>query len=367
MGSSVSSYTTELALFPGLLVPLLALSSVLLTQRQSHEKPAYRTVLTILLDVLGVIALVASVLAAGYGQFPFKGLQAETGPGFGAKTWLIVAFFTFVLRLLVSPPKFNLRFDQVRTWLETSRGEAISVGLVWTIVGFVGSFGMNLPFHSFLFKFIPLFRSIRVPARWAMICFVGLSILAGMGAMRAVERLGVPRNYAKGFAFALIVVMLLVEQREAPLVLASGDADPDAITLYLKKTPMRGGVVELPAGVGQANYLYTLRAADHVKPLVNGVSGFRPPIVKGVEEMSQENPVSDRFLDLLEAVPVSYLVVHLSALDERSRGPINDFLEQAVATKRLLPVSEFAAGNNRLFIVTKTEPEVLVDKSSLPD
>jgi len=357
MGSSVSTYTTELALFPGLLVPLLALSALLLHGKRLQDGPDYLRVLVVLLDVLVIFDLVASVLAAGYGHFP--GLN-----GFGVKTWLMLAAVTLAGRLVMSPPKLRLQEGQLRKWLETGYGEALAVGLLWTVIGFVGSFGMNFFFHRFLFNFIPLFRSIRVPARWAMICFVGLSILAGIGAMRVAESFGGgSRKYVRVLTYALLVAMLLVEQREAPLILVGGDADPDAITLYLKKIRMSGGIVELPAGIGQANYMYTLRAADHVQPLVNGVSGFRPPIVTGIEEMSQQDPVSDRFLDLLEAVPVSYLVVHLSALDEPRRRPLNDFLKQAVAAKRLLPVRDFAGGNDQLFVVTKTEPQVLVDKS----
>jgi len=121
---------------------------------------------------------------------------------------------------------------------------------------------------------------------------------------------------------------------------------------------MRGGIVELPAGVGHANYLYTLRAADHERPLVNGVSGFRPPIVQAVEEMSQSRPVPERFLDLLEAIPVSYLVVHRSALEGESRGAVEDFLKAGVAAGRLRPAGSFgdARDGDQLFAVTKTEP-----------
>ena len=124
---------------------------------------------------------------------------------------------------------------------------------------------------------------------------------------------------------------------------------------------MRGGIVELPAGVGHFNYLYTLRAADHERPLVDAVSGFRPPVVQAVEEMSQSRPVPERLLDLLEAIPVSYLVVHRSALDDEGRGAVSDFLNGGVAAGRLRLIARFgdAQTGDELFAVTKTEPDAL--------
>jgi hypothetical protein len=155
-----------------------------------------------------------------------------------------------------------------------------------------------------------------------------------------------------------LIALLLFEQRAAPLPLVGGDADPDAVTLRLRATAMRGGVVELPAGVGHANYVYTLRAADHERPLVNGVSGFKPPIVQAVEEWSQTRPVPERFLDLLEAIPVSYLVVHDSALDAEERAALDEFLAGGVAAGRLRLVwRDGGATSDRLYAVTKTEPD----------
>jgi len=166
-----------------------------------------------------------------------------------------------------------------------------------------------------------------------------------------------PQNRVlKGLAFALIVAVLLFEQRAAPLVLLHGAVDPDAVTLRLKATPMNGGIVELPAGVGHSNYLYTLRAADHAKPLVNGVTGFSPPIMRAVEEMSLSRAVPGQFLDLLEAIPVSYVVVHHGALPEENRAAVEKFLSSGLASGRIRLVEHFEGQADDLFVVTKTEP-----------
>lgn len=376
LGSSVSTYTTELALFPGLLPVLLALFALVLGGGRRGAAAAggatkdYRRWLIPALDALVLTAAVVALVTVGYGVIRPHLFGVELFRA--TKPWRALALGAGVLvaRCVLAPPGFLrlFRASKLRAALRACRpSEAVGVGLIWTLVGFVGSFGMNFFFHRLLFEYVPLFRSIRVPARWAMVCFVGLSLLAGLGASRVVARLAASRllegraRALKATAFALVVAMLLFEQREAPLALVPGAVDPDASTLRLKATAMRGGIVELPAGVGHFNYLYTLRAADHERPLVDAVSGFRPPVVQAVEEMSLSRPVPERFLDLLEAIPVSYLVVHRSALDDEGRGAVSDFLNRGVAAGRLRRVASFgdAQTGDELFAVTKTEPDAL--------
>lgn len=398
LGTSVSPYTTELALFPGLMPLLLALAALLpagarrgssaksgaMTGRgaaSGDERTAgdeasarirptnYRARLAFALGLLALACAVVALLTFGYGSLSPRLFGVELFHAHGPRRALLLGAALLLARWLLVPPRALRLFKAsgLGAALRACRpSEAVAVGLIWAVVGFAGSFGMNFFFHRLLFRYVPLFRSIRVPARWAMVCFVGLSLLAGLGAARLVARLDAGRLRAFGgpralraAASALVAALLLFEQREAPLALVRGAVDPDPVTLRLKETPMRGGVVELPSGVGHANYLYTLRAADHERPLVNGVSGFRPPIVQAVEEMSQSRPVPERFLDLLEAIPVSYLVVHRSTLPEESRGAVEEFLRRGVAAGRLRLAGRFgeAAAGDELFAVTKTEPE----------
>jgi hypothetical protein len=306
------------------------------------------------------------MLAFGFGSLSPRIFGVELVRIQSAWAPLALTLMALGARWLLSPPDLRPIFKRLKTPLtaDVDRGEALGVALIWTVTGFIGSFGMNFFFHRMLFNYVPLFRSIRVPARWAMICYVGLGLLAALGALRLVERLTDRRRAWKAVAGILIVALFLFEQRAAPLDLVKGDVDPAAVTLRLKMTEMHGGIVELPAGGENANYLYTLRAADHWRPLVNGVSGFRPPIVRGVEELSQSRPIPDRFLDLLEAIPVSYLVVHEAALDEQSSAALQDFLRRGVAGGRLRLVERFEneSTDDELFVVTRTEPEVTTNQ-----
>lgn len=262
--------------------------------------------------------------------------------------------------------------------------DAISLGMIWIALGFAGSFGLNFAFHKFLFEHVQLFQSIRVPARWAMICVLGLAIISGVAArlliQSAVAFIERKRNRSsfslngtfplngKGRRVAVALYLLFVaaflfEERVAPLDLIRGEVDPDALTLQLKRTPMRGGIVELPVAENNANYRYTLRAADHARPLITAVSGFTSPQEHEIETLTHEAHVPDRFLDLLEEIPASYLVIHNYEMKSDERGAIENFLARGVASGRLRFIRRFNVGDD-LYAVTKTEPNATSDQSA---
>src|SRR5881394_3711671 len=250
----VAGYQTELALFPGFFLPLLAISALRFWRSPNPlDNRVKRKLLVAMLEAMIVISVVVALLCIGYGEMQPKifGVQLFrlTHPWWP----LAIAAAAFIIRvMLFLPPLYSrlrLRFTRLP--------EAMEIGVIWTVFGFMGSFGMNFIFHRLLFFYVPIFRSIRVPARWAMICFVGLSLLAGAGAVELAKR--VARTQAlQNIAIVILAVILLCEQREAPLQLVHGAVDPDPMTLRLRDTPMRGGIVELPAGIGQADYLYML-------------------------------------------------------------------------------------------------------------
>jgi hypothetical protein len=113
----------------------------------------------------------------------------------------------------------------------------------------------------------------------------------------------------EGRVFTVACLLLLFELNAAPLAIVRGDVLPDAVTLKLKNTSMRGQAsLILPAG-GQSNYRYMLRAADHQKPLVVGTSGFNTYQEDKIESLSGNGAIPDELMTLFEKVPSSYLVV----------------------------------------------------------
>ncbi|HUR81377.1 MAG TPA: hypothetical protein VM733_11460, partial [Thermoanaerobaculia bacterium] len=107
-----------------------------------------------------------------------------------------------------------------------------------------------------------LFRGIRAPARWAMIVYLGMAMLIALAPRR--------RWQAIALTFAL-----LVELRAAPIrwYLTTGGTPP--VYRWLATQNVRS-VLEVPIDQ-PSTYEYLYFATVHHKPLVNGVSGFRPP------------------------------------------------------------------------------------------
>ncbi len=56
----------------------------------------------------------------------------------------------------------------------------LALALLWIAIGFLGSLGLNFVFHEFLFGAVPGFRAVRVPARWAVIAYIGIAILIAL-------------------------------------------------------------------------------------------------------------------------------------------------------------------------------------------
>ena len=373
-----------LPLFPGILLPLLALAAASPLARRADEatrakdettagdddgaiqrRPSKLTKrLLVILDALAALCLVVAVLATVYDTFRLRLFGVELMRASDATDALFL-FTTFVTaRLALAYPR-ALRAVGVRsrnlseTFRRTTRGEAFHLGVVWLVAGFVGSLGVNFFFHRFLFERVPLFQAVRSPARWAMVACLGLSLLGGLGAKRLAEffaRRSSRRRLASLAVYAFVAAALLFEFRVAPLYFIRGPVDPDEVSIHLKRTEMRGGVVELPAGEFVSNYLYLLRAADHGRPLVTAVSGFITPVEQEIESLSRARPVPERFLDLLERIPASYLVVHNSNLNPESRLALEAFLERARAANRLRFVKSFGERDD-LYAVVKTEPD----------
>jgi hypothetical protein len=116
-----------------------------------------------------------------------------------------------------------------------------------------------------------------------------------------------------------------------------------------------------------------VRAADHRKPLITANYSFVPPIEREIEDLSQRQPVPDRFLDLLEEIPTSYLAIYNDFFSVEERRAIEDLLTRGIVSGRLRFIKSFDAGahaasvgRDDLYAVTSTEPHARGDGAALP-
>ncbi len=372
-GFGTGGIDTEMILFPGLMAPLLAVLAVLLSRRKfitgfDNEPPnALTKILLAVLDVTAVVAGIIAFLTLGYEVLRLKLfghlLLVASGPG---RATAIVGIVVLIRCLIAYPHFLRNAMGGDRNLSATlnspERSELFGHALIWILIGFAGSFGLNFFFHKFLYDHLAVFRAMRVATRWGMICYVGLVLLAGLGAQKCAE--AASRwwpEMARPAVYTLIVVAILIDLHAVPLQMVRGEADPDALTLELKSRHMQGGIIELP--IGDRDHLYMLRAADHGHPILNGRYSFVPPLQKEIEQLFATQPISDRVLDMFEEIPVSYITVHHALLSPEERVGIKSFMERGVASGRLRFIKRFAgsAGEDReqyndLYAVTKTEP-----------
>src|SRR4029079_15850924 len=160
-----------------------------------------------------------------------------------------------------------------------------------------------------IYDFAPGFKSIRAPMRGSLFAYLGLAVLSGMGSRRIAHYVSAKRSRIPPAAvFAVLSILLLVELNSAPLFFIRGEVFPDQVTMRIKQTDMRGGLMYFPVAP-DFNTRYMLRAADHGKQLILGNSGFLPPNNLLIEKMTLEGPIPVTLMDLLEKIPASYLIV----------------------------------------------------------
>jgi hypothetical protein len=373
---------TELSLFPGLMPPLLTLAALLLVphaqRRAPHTEARHEFGARLLrhlphaLDAAALTAVVVGLLAAGYGTFRLRlGWLQLLRASHPARAFTF-ALVLLIARVVIARPQIyyavKARLRGARE-ADAGRTDAGVLGAILIACGFAGSLGPNFIFYRWVLDHLWIFKSQRVPAHWAMLCYLGLAIGAGLGATRIVGLTGSWRAGSRGgLVYAALLCAILFEQRVAPLPIVRGEAEPDQLSLRLKRTPMRGGLVELPIKAGNAGvFYYVLRGADHGRPLITAASSFSPSLSQQIIDLSQLRPIPEQFFDLLEAIPASYVVVHYRYLTTESAREIDAMLKRGMGAGRLRFVRRYEdAGRADLYAVVKTEPQARTEDTTPP-
>jgi len=163
--------------------------------------------------------------------------------------------------------------------------------LLWIAIGFIGSLGEHAFLQPFLFRLFEPFRATRTPARWAIIAYCGLAVLMAIGA----SRLGRLRYAVVGLAILEVIPRITWNQVPAnfpPVYAWLAHARPRA-------------AIELPLAWSDREARYVLATSVHRVPIMNGVSGFDPPLHRELEQHMT--------LDLIARNGVEVVIVHPDA------------------------------------------------------
>lgn len=162
-----------------------------------------------------------------------------------------------------------------------------------------------------LYLFFPFFTAMRVPARFALMTILAVSLLAGVGAASLVARVK-----ARGARVALTVglaLALALDLASAPFPLGYSEARGQPVDAWLAAQPKPSPVAQFPLERTWYGYpLYQQRV--HGQPVAYGYGTFVPPAFREAEQVLREFP-SAKTVDWLEANGVRVVL-----LAQRSLG-----------------------------------------------
>jgi hypothetical protein len=173
------------------------------------------------------------------------------------------------------------------------------------------SFGFNGITYSLLHRFLPLYRGLRVPARWGAVVMFAVAVLAGAGVMNLSRRYA--RGAATRFVLAFVITGLILCEYwtiQPPLEAVPTVASP--LYQWLSEQP-RSVVVELPVPLSselpgeEPRYVYA--STFHWQPLVNGYSGYYPQshfqLMAAMEKFPDASSIA-----YLRSLKVRLVIVH---------------------------------------------------------
>jgi len=310
----------------------VAVTAVLLLPRRTWRELALATAaaLVLLVPFLYPYAVVAKLYGMQrgwdevlrYSAFASDWVTSTWGPGhLEPERWMFPGWLSYA----VSAPALVL------AWRRRQDRAPLMLALLWIAIGFLGSLGLHFEFHKFLFGAVPGFRAIRVPARWAVIAYVGMAILIALTTAALVRRLR--------YAALVIPVALTVALWAAPIRFYLFDPVPNPVYPWLAQQRVRA-VAEVPVDAMASEYEYLLRSTVHHQKTINGVSGFAPPQHLEFAALWNATPIPDGFVDALRSSGVELLIVHADVLGARS-AEVREWLRRELDRGRLTFVRDF--------------------------
>jgi hypothetical protein len=331
--------------FPGVVAVILALVAVVTVRRIRPADPTAASLSAGRRRAARWLDGVALVLAAVW-------LVSLLTPGFrlgplsiGDPGRVLVYLSAVVFARLVLAFPGTVRFANLPDWLRRTHLPRNLVQFVLLgAVGIVVALGAHTPYYRFLFKsFGDVFRAIRAPARGIVLFDLALAMLAAWG-LSMISR-GRAR-LARAAIVAAALVATCVEYRAFPIEIYAYDASPAPVYRWLGGRDLPGAVVEWPLG-GDRDFDYMLRQASHGKPIVNGTSGFFPPLYVRVRDRLRIHPIPDDAWDALKATEAAVGVFHFDESDPLQRSSYVSWIRRGIAEGRMEVLGSFPHGEDR--------------------
>ena len=209
----------------------------------------------------------------------------------------------------------------------TRRRETTVFYVVVATIAFWASFGPKAGLYTVLYHTIPVFTFLRAPGRFGILVVLALGVLALVALQALLERRPARTQAAAGWTLALLFAG---EYATAPIRLEDA-AQPPAAHLRLATLPP-GPVVELPFWYIRSDYprhsRYMLFSTYHWQPLVNGYSDHIPQWFRDEVIRISSFPTAESLQIVVGRHRAKYAIFHSRYYDGRSRMRLRERLAQ---------------------------------------
>jgi hypothetical protein len=314
------AWAAERELFPGVVAVLLALAGLFFGIRIRKEKRdlGRKPLLTIktLLNCLLLLWLIIIVIVIIFEGFQFSIAGHLVVRVHHLRNPLLTFIFLLVLRLVLGKPK------KKRETTIAIRGERplfIYAGML--ILAFLFTLGPGGP-YDLLYKYVPGFDGLRVPSRFHIFVMLSLAVLAAFGSAAIWRRL---KGWRRPFFAGLVSLLLLAEYFSAPIPLTKvlvKEEIPEVYRWLGSQKDEDFALLELPLPHPERSdrgkdCLRLYYSAYHWKNLVNGYSGYSPPLYDELIRRWPKNRLAQNIEDL-KALGIRYLLVHWTESDKEN-------------------------------------------------
>lgn len=248
---------------------------------------------------------------------------------------IVALFLTLTYVIYIRPKHKNLtaRFFLIFAGLAF----VFSLGPAFRVFGNVPDATLPLPYF---FSSLPLFKSLRIPARFFILFIFSISVIGGFCVS---ELMRTKNKYFKNklLICTILTVLITVDSFSAPIALGYVPAAENIPPVYkwLGEQNDDFAIVELPTTVKLLSYgderwnknhptirgygsrfyydsMYMYFSTYHWKKLVNGYSGYIPFEYSQITKVLENFP-SNESIDLLRALDVKYVIIHSDVYDKK--------------------------------------------------